>query len=99
MGFILPFEKGKALLPDRLCTSPAVKFIMPLLARLLQFLEFLESLQEFLFFLTTPTGLSALLWVILYFPLQILGCDTPSAAILASTSALSLYCLLVRPDF
>ena len=72
---------------------------MQLLARLLQFLEFLESLQNFLEFLITPTGLAALLWIILYFPLQILGCDTPTAAILSSTSALSLYCLLERPDF
>ena len=72
---------------------------MPLLTKLLQFLEFLESLQDFLEFLTTSTGLAALLWIILYFPLQILGCDPTSAAILSSTSALSLYCLLERPDF
>ena len=72
---------------------------MQLLTRLLQFLEFLESLREFLEFLTTPTGLAAMLWVILYLPLQILGCDPPSAAILSSVSALSLYCLLERPDF
>ncbi|MDJ0701915.1 MAG: hypothetical protein QNJ46_01430 [Leptolyngbyaceae cyanobacterium MO_188.B28] len=72
---------------------------MQILAKLLQFLEFLESLQDFLEFLTTPAGLAALLWVILYLPLQILGCDPASAAVLSSVSALSLYCLLVRPEF
>lgn len=72
---------------------------MTLLARLLQFLRFLEHLLEFLDFLTTPIGLVALTGLGLYFPLCVLGLDAPTASTVAGSVALTLSCILIRPDF
>ncbi|MEO0457668.1 MAG: hypothetical protein AAF152_13975 [Cyanobacteria bacterium P01_A01_bin.114] len=69
------------------------------MAILNQFLKLLEFLEEALEFLTHPMGLSAALAICLYFPIQILGCDAPSAGMLACTAALTLFCLIERPDF
>jgi hypothetical protein len=72
---------------------------MTLLSQFLKLLEFLETAQESLEFLTQPIGLSGVLAICLYFPIQTLGCDAPSAATIACTAALTLYCLLEHPDF
>ncbi|MGD1897637.1 MAG: hypothetical protein ACFB16_11880 [Phormidesmis sp.] len=72
---------------------------MILLSRFLKFLEWLENSREFFYFLSEPTGLSAIAALLLYCPLQLLGCDSLSATTLACTVALTLFCLLERPDF
>ncbi|MEM9904652.1 MAG: hypothetical protein AAF921_06485 [Cyanobacteria bacterium P01_D01_bin.44] len=72
---------------------------MTILDQFLKLLKFLEAGQDVFEFLTHPMGLSAVLAVCLYFPIQILGCDAPSAAALSCTVALTLFCLLERPDF
>ena len=72
---------------------------MSLLAHLLEFLRFLESTLEFLEFLTTPVGLVGLTGLALYFPLQVLGCDAPTAMTLAGSVALVLGCVITKPDF
>ncbi|HEY9878421.1 MAG TPA: hypothetical protein V6D29_08195 [Leptolyngbyaceae cyanobacterium] len=72
---------------------------MTLLARLLQFLRFLEHLSEFLEFLTTPIGLVAATGLVVYFPLCVLGLDAPTATTIAGSIALTLSCILIRPDF
>ncbi len=72
---------------------------MTLLSRFLKFLEWLESTQDFFHFLSQPTGISTLAALLLYCPIQLLGCDSLSAATLSCTVALTLFCLLERPDF
>ena len=72
---------------------------MTLLNRFLRLLEFLEATQEIFDFLTTPMGLSGVLVICLYFPMQALGCDASAAATLACTAALTCFCLLEKPDF
>ncbi|MDV3353545.1 hypothetical protein D0962_13615 [Leptolyngbyaceae cyanobacterium CCMR0082] len=72
---------------------------MTLLDRFLKLLEFLEAAQEVFEFLTTPTGLSGVLAICLYFPMQALGCDASAAATLACTAALTFFCLIEKPDF
>lgn len=72
---------------------------MTLLNRFLKFLEWIETTQEVFDFLSQSTGLSVILALCLYFPIQVLGCDAPTAATLSCTVALTLFCLLERPDF
>ena len=72
---------------------------MTLLSRFLKLLEWLESVQDFVHFLTQPTGLSAVTAICLYCPIHLLGCDSLSATMLSCTAALTLYCLLERPEF
>ncbi|MBE9076585.1 hypothetical protein IQ241_04620 [Romeria aff. gracilis LEGE 07310] len=72
---------------------------MSILNQFLKFLEWLEAAQTIFDFLTHPIGLSAVLAVCFYFPMQILGCDAPTAATLSCTTALTMFCLLERPDF
>ncbi|EDX87689.1 hypothetical protein S7335_5399 [Synechococcus sp. PCC 7335] len=72
---------------------------MTLLRRFLKLLEWLESTQDFFEFLRQPTGLSAAAALLLYFPIQALGCDGFSATTLSCTVALTLFCLLERPEF
>ncbi|MEL6138152.1 MAG: hypothetical protein AAFQ61_05890 [Cyanobacteria bacterium J06626_23] len=72
---------------------------MTLLNRFLQLLKWLESGQEAVAFLTDSLGLSAMLAICLYGPIQVLGCDMPSAIALSCTAALTLFCLLENPDF
>ncbi|MEL6937845.1 MAG: hypothetical protein AAFO84_01485 [Cyanobacteria bacterium J06598_1] len=73
---------------------------MTLLSRFLKFLEWLDSLQAFFHFLSQPTGISAAAALLLYFPIQLLGCDSFSATTLSCTVALTLFCLLEeRPTF
>ncbi|MEL6603684.1 MAG: hypothetical protein AAFP20_10725 [Cyanobacteria bacterium J06614_10] len=72
---------------------------MTLLSRFLKLLEWVESTQDFFHFLTQPTGLSAAAALLLYFPIQYLGCDSLSATTLSCTVALTLFCLLERPEF
>lgn len=69
------------------------------LNRFLKILEWLESTQDFVQFMTQPTGLSATAALLLYCPIQMLGCDSLSAATLSCTVALTLFCLLERPEF
>ncbi len=72
---------------------------MTLLRRFLKLLEWVESTQEFFHFLSQPTGFSAVVALLVYFPIQALGCDGFSATTLSCTVALTLFCLLERPDF
>lgn len=72
---------------------------MIILRRLIKLLEWVEGGQDFFHFLAQPTGLCATAALCLYFPIQILGCDSLSAATLSCTVALSLFCLLERPEF
>ncbi|MGD1853405.1 MAG: hypothetical protein ACFB2W_04070 [Leptolyngbyaceae cyanobacterium] len=72
---------------------------MTLLNRFLRLLEFLEAGQDVFEFLTAPIGLSGVLAICLYFPMQSLGCDASAAATLACTAALTLFCLLEKPEF
>lgn len=72
---------------------------MTLLARLLAFLQFLDEALSFLEFLTTPIGLVTLAGFGVYFPLQALGCDAPTASTLAGSVALALGCVITKPDF
>ncbi|MEM9091235.1 MAG: hypothetical protein AAGC93_21155 [Cyanobacteria bacterium P01_F01_bin.53] len=72
---------------------------MTILSRFLKFLEWLENAQEFVHFLSQPIGLSAAIALCLYCPFQLLGCDYLSAATLSGTVALTLFCLLERPEF
>lgn len=72
---------------------------MTFLNRFLKLLEFLETTQEVFEFLTTPVGLSGVLAICLYFPIQFLGCDPSAAATLACTVALTFFCLVEQPKF
>ncbi|MEO1591006.1 MAG: hypothetical protein AAFU71_06910 [Cyanobacteria bacterium J06632_22] len=72
---------------------------MTLLNRFLKLLEWLEAGQDVIAFLTDSMGLSAVLALCLYFPIQSLGCDAVSAATLSCTAALTLFCLLEKPEF
>lgn len=72
---------------------------MTLLNRFLKLLEWIEAWQEFFDFLTDSIGLSGILAICLYFPLQTLGCDASSAVTLACTVALTFFCLVEKPDF
>lgn len=72
---------------------------MTLLNRFLRLLELLESAQGLFEFLTEPIGLSGVLAICLYFPIQSLGCDASAAATLACTAALTFFCLVEKPDF
>jgi len=72
---------------------------MTLLSRFLKLLEWLEAGQEVVNFLTDSIGLSAVLALCLYFPIQSLGCDAASAMALSCTAALTLFCLLEQPEF
>ena len=72
---------------------------MTLLSRFLKLLEWLEAGQDVVNFLTDSIGLSAVFALCLYWPIQSLGCDVPSAMALSCTAALTLFCLLEQPDF
>lgn len=72
---------------------------MPILSRFLKFLEWLETTRDFFEFLSQPTGLSATAALLLYCPIQLLGCDSLTATTLSCTTALTLFCLLERPEF
>ncbi len=72
---------------------------MTILRRFIKLLEWVESTQDFVHFLGEPTGLSAVVALCLYFPIQVLGCDSISSATLSCTVALTLFCLRERPDF
>lgn len=72
---------------------------MALLNRFLRLLELLEQTAELGEFLTTPAGLALIICWLSYQGLVLTGCDAPSAAVLASTAALTLHCGLNRPEF
>lgn len=72
---------------------------MTLLNRFLKLLEFLEAAQGVFEFLASPVGLSGVLAICLYFPMQALGCDISAAAMLACTAALTFFCLVEQPNF
>ncbi|NET33699.1 MAG: hypothetical protein F6K19_17020 [Cyanothece sp. SIO1E1] len=63
-----------------------------------QFLKLLELLEQVVNFLAAPIGCSAGLCFISYQILLLSGCDAPTSAILASTIALTLYCIVQQPD-
>jgi len=72
---------------------------MALLNRFLRLLQLLERLAEGMDFLSTPEGGSAIAALLSYQAFLMVGCDAPSAAILASASALTLHCAMNRPKF
>lgn len=72
---------------------------MTLLNRFLKLLELLETVQDAFTFFTDPIGLSGVLAICLYFPMQALGCDASAAATLSCTAALTFFCLVEKPDF
>ena len=72
---------------------------MTLLDRFLKLLEFLEATREIFDFLTDPIGLSGVLAICFYFPMQALGCDASAAATLSCTAALTFFCLVKNPEF
>ncbi|MEO1620104.1 MAG: hypothetical protein AAFU53_03620 [Cyanobacteria bacterium J06632_3] len=72
---------------------------MSLLSRFLHLLEWLENAQDFFYFLSQPTGIAATAALLLYCPIQLLGCDSFSATTLSCTIALTIFCLLERPKF
>ncbi|MEM8613863.1 MAG: hypothetical protein AAGF93_17700 [Cyanobacteria bacterium P01_H01_bin.105] len=71
---------------------------MTLLARFLKLLELLETTQGIFEFLTEPIGLSGVVAICLYFPIQTLGAEASAAATLACTAALTFFCLVEKPD-
>lgn len=72
---------------------------MAILNRFLRLLELLEQLTDCAEFLTTPSGLAVVACLLSYEALLLAGCDGPSAAILASTAALTLHCGFNRPKY
>ena len=74
---------------------------MTLLSKFLKLLEWLEAGQDFVQFLSQPTGFSAAIALCLFFPIQILGnTSSLTAATLSCTTALTLFCLLEeKPTF
>ena len=72
---------------------------MALLNRFLRLLEWVEKGQNFIHFLSQPTGVSTAAALLLYGPFLIMGCDSISAATLSCTAALTLFCLLEKPRF
>ena len=73
---------------------------MTILSQFIKLLEWLEAAQDFILFLIQPTDLTILVALCLFFSVQFLyGCDSPTAAVLSSTAALTLFCLLEKPTF
>ena len=73
---------------------------MSILSQFIRLLEWLENLKEFCLFLIRPTGLCVIVTLYLFFSVQVLyGCDTLTAATLSSTAALTLFCILEKPNF
>ena len=72
---------------------------MAILNRLLRLLELLEHLIDVAEYLTTPAGVSLAVCLVSYQALMLAGCDGPSAAVLASATALTVHCGLNRPKF
>ncbi|MEM9766618.1 MAG: hypothetical protein AAF892_01885 [Cyanobacteria bacterium P01_D01_bin.71] len=64
---------------------------MAILNRFLHFLKLLEALVEFGEFLTTPAGTTLIFCLLSYQALCLIGCNVGTAAILASTAALTVY--------
>ncbi|NER82449.1 MAG: hypothetical protein F6K42_23375, partial [Leptolyngbya sp. SIO1D8] len=62
---------------------------MALLNRFLRLLEWLEQATDVIEFLTTPAGIAIAACLLSYQALLLAGCDSPTAAILASTAALT----------
>lgn len=72
---------------------------MAILNRFLRLLELLEQATDFAASLTTPPGIAVTVCLFSYQALLLAGCDSPSAAILASAVALTLHCGVNRPKF
>lgn len=71
---------------------------MAILNRFLRVLELLEQAAELANWLTGTVELAAISALLSYGSLLLVGCEAPSAAILASTLALTLHCGLNHPD-
>ncbi|PSN16345.1 hypothetical protein C7271_20305 [filamentous cyanobacterium CCP5] len=71
---------------------------MAILNRFLRLLELLEQTSQLMEELTTPMGLALGICLFSYQALWIGGCDSSSAAILASAIALALHCGLCNPE-
>ena len=72
---------------------------MAILNRLLRLLELLECIADFAEYLTTPVGIALFVCLVSYQSLLLARCDGPSAAVLASATALTVHCGLNRPKF
>ena len=71
---------------------------LTVLSQFLQFLELLETVADFVAFLWAPVGLSVLVCGISYGMLLLGNCDVPTAAILASAIAMTVYSVTQQPD-
>lgn len=68
------------------------------LNRFLRILELLEEIADFVAFLGAPIGGSVLVCLMSYNILLWGRCDIPTAAILASTVAMTVYLMIKQPD-
>lgn len=71
---------------------------MAILNRFLRLLRLLEQVADLTEFLTSPTGLALSFCLLSYQAFLRVGCDAPSAAILASVIVLTLHCVLNQPE-
>jgi len=71
---------------------------LTLLTRFLRVLELLEELSDFAMFLGAPMGIALLICFVSYNALLWERCDIPTAAILASAIAMTVYSVVKQPD-
>ncbi|MEO0533647.1 MAG: hypothetical protein AAF215_07240 [Cyanobacteria bacterium P01_A01_bin.123] len=71
---------------------------MAILNRFLRLLKLLEQAADLTEFLTSPTGIALSLCLLSYQAFLLVGCDAPSAAILASVTVLTLHCAFNHPE-
>lgn len=68
------------------------------LNRFLRILELLEEISDFVAFLGAPTGAAVLVCLVSYNLLLWGRCDIPTATILASVVAMTVYSVVKQPD-
>ena len=71
---------------------------MAILYHFAQLLEWLEQFQDFVHFLTQPQGISAVITLCLYYPMQATGASGFTSATIACAAAAVCYSLLTEPN-
>ena len=71
---------------------------MAILNRFLRLLERLEAAADAAEFLASPVGLASIFCLLSYQVFLLVGCDVPTAAILASATGLTLHCTFNHPE-
>ena len=71
-------------------------YVVVILSRFLGLLQLLEEVAEFADFLTSPIGSTVIFCMLSYQVFVLMGCNIPSSAILSSTVALALHCMIDR---